>query len=238
MNKTTRTILAGSSAGVFLTLASFVTPGGMINNDQSVGVARPTPSVSTFPPTGTVPVVTPSPSKSSQAPSKRPAAAKRTQIPTRVSETPRASQSAVRATPKKSATSAPTKVATRKPTPKKTVAPAPKVTTISGYSFCGSAVAAAQKCIDQGKLTLYYPAGVSTLAGHNYMGWYWMDDLPIGRTVKITSGGLAGTYKVYAHGWAKRGSAGGKFPSAGYGAAVALQTCTDTGTGFSFLRRI
>lgn len=115
--------------------------------------------------------------------------------------------------------------------------PVETVTRISGYAFCGSAVAAAQRCIDAGKLTLYYPAGVKTLAGHNYMGWSWMDDLPVGRKVVITSGVLSGTYRVYGHGWAKRGSQGGTFPSAGLGASVALQTCTSTGTGFSFLRR-
>lgn len=128
-----------------------------------------------------------------------------------------------------------------KPRPKPTRStkkkPVETVTRIGGYAFCGSAVAAAQRCIDAGKLTLYYPAGVKTLAGHNYMGWAWMDDLPVGRKVVITSGGLAGTYRVYGHGWAKRGSQGGTFPSAGRGASVALQTCTSTGTGFSFLRR-
>lgn len=123
----------------------------------------------------------------------------------------------------------PTKTAKRKT--------AEPVTRIGGYAFCGSAVASAQRCIDQGKLTLYYPAGVKTLAGHNYMGWSWMDDLPVGRKVVIGSGALAGTYRVYGHGWAKRGSQGGTFPSAGLGASVALQTCTSSGTGFSFLRR-
>jgi len=113
-----------------------------------------------------------------------------------------------------------------------------KVTRISGYVYCGSSVKSAQRCIDAGKLTLYRPAGVRTLAGHNYLGWYWMDDLPVGRKVVIGSGALAGTYRVYAHGWAKRGSQGGRFPSAGLGASVALQTCTSNGTGFSFLRRI
>lgn len=113
-----------------------------------------------------------------------------------------------------------------------------RVTRISGYVYCGSAVVSAQRCIDAGKLTLYYPAGVKTLAGHNYMGWSWMDDLPVGRKVVIVSGSLAGTYRVYGHGWAKRGSQGGRFPAAGRGAAVALQTCTSSGTGFSFLRRV
>jgi hypothetical protein len=123
-------------------------------------------------------------------------------------------------------------------TAKKERRPVEQVTRIGGYAYCGSAVPAAQRCIDQGKLTLYYPAGVKTLAGHNYMGWYWMDDLPVGRKVVISSGSLAGTYLVYGHGWAKRGSQGGTFPASGLGASVALQTCTSTGTGFSFLRRL
>lgn len=139
----------------------------------------------------------------------------------------------------KAPTVKPKPVVKPKPKPTKTVkrkATEP-VTRIGGYAFCGSAVASAQRCIDQGKLTLYYPAGVRTLAGHNYMGWSWMDDLPVGRKVVIGSGALAGTYRVYGHGWAKRGSQGGTFPSAGLGASVALQTCTNSGTGFSFLRR-
>lgn len=116
--------------------------------------------------------------------------------------------------------------------------PKEKVTRIARYAYCGSTVRAAQRCIDQGKLTLYFPAGVRTLAGHNYVGWYWMDDLPVGRKVVIASGGLKGTYRVYGHGWAKRGSQGGKFPKSGLKAAVALQTCTSNGTGFSFLKRV
>lgn len=139
----------------------------------------------------------------------------------------------------KAPTVKPKPVVKPKSKPTKTVKrkPAEPVTRIGGYVFCGSAVASAQRCIDQGKLALYYPAGVRTLAGHNYMGWSWMDDLPVGRKVVIGSGALAGTYRVYGHGWAKRGSQGGTFPSAGLGASVALQTCTSSGTGFSFLRR-
>lgn len=111
------------------------------------------------------------------------------------------------------------------------------VTRISRYAYCGDAVDSAQRCIDDGSLTLYHPAGVSTLAGHNYLGWDWMDDLPVGRKVVIGSGSLKGTYRVFGHGQSRRGSQGGRFPAVGLGASVALQTCTSTGTGFSFLRR-
>lgn len=222
MRKSIRIALAGVAGGTILTVVPIVNPfhsSASTENTttQPVGVGQ---SVSPFPAKGTVPVVTPTPSaKSSESASGAPK--KRASKKTRESATPtpKASPSAVRkqATSKRQTTE--------------------RVTYISGYSFCGSEVSAAQRCIDAGKLTLYYPAGVKTLAGHNYMGWSWMDDLPVGRKVVIKSGGLAGTYRVYGHGSSARGSKGGKFPSNGYGAAVALQTCTSNGTGFSFLRR-
>lgn len=108
------------------------------------------------------------------------------------------------------------------------------VTTIRSYRDC---TGFAQKCIDQGYLTKYNP-GRPTLAGHNYMGYQWMSRLPVGRVVKITSGSLRGTYKVYDHAWSKRARQGGKFPSKAYGADVVLQTCEPNGTGFSLLRRL
>lgn len=164
-------------------------------------------------------------------------------VPSSAPATPNASpspQAAIQPVKRDRPKAAPKK--TKRPTIKPTVKPKPALkpagTTISGYAFCGPAVAQAQRCIDQGKLTLYYPSGVNTLAGHNYMGYDWMDNLPVGRIVTIKSGGLKGTYKVYGHGWAKRGSQGGTFPSNGLGAAVALQTCTSNGTGFSFLKRV
>lgn len=107
------------------------------------------------------------------------------------------------------------------------------VTYINGYSFCGASAGEAQPCIDKGGLVLYYPAGVTTLAGHDYMGWSWMDDLPVGRKVVIKSGALAGTYRVYGNGF----STNKMFPANGKGADVALQTCEGNGIGFSFLRR-
>jgi hypothetical protein len=233
MRNPIRTIVASTAGAVVLSAASLALPSW-----DWAEAGRTTPASSAFPDFGPTPVV---PAKSSVRSSKRPAEAKRTQTPVRASGSPRASQKRVRGIPRASASRRFEIRATKKPTPKPVVTvkpPVVNVTTISGYSFCGSSVASAQVCIDQGKLTLYYPSGVPTLAGHNYNGWYWMDDLPIGRTVKIQSGSLAGTYVVYAHGTAARGSAGGTFPSAGYGAAVALQTCTATGTGFSFLRRV
>lgn len=102
------------------------------------------------------------------------------------------------------------------------------VTTISRYINCDGN---AQPCIDRGNLTMY--AG-NILAGHNYMGWSWLDDVPVGRTVRVTSGPLDGTYRVYGH--LRLGRQGGSIPSFG-GAALVLQTCAGSGTGFSLLKR-
>ena len=229
-------IAAGAGIAVFVTVASFVAPGGMINADQtSGGVGRTTPSVSPFPPTGTVPVVTPS-AKSSVRSSGE--INKSTERESRDSSAyaPYGDAESVRKEAQIIASNA-AKLQTRDTSTLTTTAAKktkPKVVYIKGYSFCGWSVKEAQRCIDQGKLVRYKPAGVNTLAGHNYKGWYWIDDIPTGRIVKIQSGQLKGTYKVYGHAKVYNG----KFPKSGLGAAVALQTCEDSGIGFSFLRRV
>lgn len=114
-------------------------------------------------------------------------------------------------------------------------APAVRTTVIGGYAYCGRNAAWAQKCINAGRLTLYYPAGTPALAGHNYMGWSWLDDLPVGRHVRVTSGAVAGTYVVFGH--IHLGHQGGTAPSF-RGASLVLQTCAGSGTGFSLLHRI
>lgn len=242
MRKPVRVALAGTTGAVVLTALSIVMPA----RETTVGVDRTTPSVSPtvspFPSIGTVPVVTPSPSKTRESPSGAPKNVRQEKTHESVSASPSTSSERVREESRSIAERAKRATSTKTPAPVKPTAkpqpPAEVVTTISGYAWCGAGVTNAQPCIDQGKLTLYYPAGVATLAGHNYMGYDWMDDLPVGRKVKVLSGSLAGTYVVYSHGSAARGSAGGTFPSSGLGAALALQTCTKTGTGFSFLRRI
>lgn len=215
MRKSARIALVGVIGGVALTVAPVVNPFTETPSTENTrSVVRPTPSVSPFPEKGTVPVVTPKP-KVSVSPSKRPAESKRTQTRESASPTPSASRSA----PKRQVTRE------RQTTE--------RVTYISGYTFCGSSAGEAQPCIDNGSLVLYYPAGVTTLGGHNYKGWYWMDDLPVGRKVVIQSGKLAGTYRVYGNGY----STNKMFPANGKGADVALQTCEGEGIGFSFLRR-
>lgn len=114
-------------------------------------------------------------------------------------------------------------------------APSVRTTVIGGYAYCGRTAPQAQRCINAGHLTLYYPAGEPALAGHNYMGWSWLDDLPVGRHVRVTSGAVAGTYVVYGH--IHLGHQGGSAPSFG-SAALVLQTCAGSGTGFSLLHRL
>lgn len=222
-------IAAGAGVAVFVTGAAMVAPGGMVSadqNDRPAGVERPIPSpgVKPFPAKGTVPVVAPSPARSAESASgaSKNDAGKKTRKS--AASAPYASPSAVRAEARSIAQHASTLTRT---------STAPKPVYIKGYSFCGWTVREAQRCIDQGKLTRYKPAGVNTLAGHNYMGWYWIDDIPTGRIVIIQSGKLAGKYKVYGHAKVYNG----QFPKSGLGAAVALQTCEGSGIGFSFLRR-
>jgi hypothetical protein len=225
-----RTFALGGAIAVIATAVSVVAP--------SAGVGSTTPServtttVQPFPTSGTVPVVPESSVRSSGAS----ADAQQEKTHDDSANAPYGDAQRVRAEARIIAENAARLQSRGTSTLTITAAkkPKPKITYIKGYSYCGSTVKAAQRCIDQGKLTLYYPSGVKTLAGHNYKGWYWIDDLPTGRIVKIQSGGLKGTYKVYGH--AKVYNK--KFPKSGLGASVALQTCEGSGIGFSFLRRV
>lgn len=104
----------------------------------------------------------------------------------------------------------------------------PSGITISSYAWCPGH---AQSCIDAGKLTGY---NGNYLAGHNYMGYQWLSRVATGTTVHITSGPLAGTYRVYGHISLNR--QGGSFPNTS-GADLVLQSCESNGTGFSLARR-
>jgi hypothetical protein len=74
------------------------------------------------------------------------------------------------------------------------------------------------------------------LAGHNYMGYSWLATVPVGRTVRVISGPLAGTYKVYGH--LRINRQGGSIPAFPGSPALVLQTCEGSGTGFSLLHRV
>lgn len=136
-------------------------------------------------------------------------------------------RAAVRATPAPERTRVPVK----RPEPRRKPLK-PSAVHISGYRVCNQAP---QPCIDSGTLTLYgQPYGVNILAGHNYQGFQWLSRLPVGRTVVVTSGQLAGTYRVTGHLRLNRQS--GNLPSFG-GADLVLQSCEGNGTGFSLLHR-
>lgn len=244
---TVRNLMVGTAIAVIATAVSVVTP------TAGVGEGSSTP----FPTSGTVPVVTVSPSAKSSVRSSgeinksaereshdssayapysdaesvrkeaRIIAANATRLQSPKVPTPK--WTLIKPSPFPKLTSTPRPRAT----PPKPPAPKPAIV-FKRYDFCGWRLSQAQRCIDQGKLVRYKPSGVNTLAGHNYKGWYWIDDIPTGRKVVIKSGELKGTYKVYGH--AKVYNK--KFPKSGLGADVALQTCEDSGIGFSFLRRI
>ncbi|MEU1037638.1 hypothetical protein [Streptomyces sp. NPDC005907] len=118
-----------------------------------------------------------------------------------------------------------TKPATRRP-----IAKAPADIRISFYRNC---TGNPQPCIDAGSLTFY--AG-RILAGHNYMGYQWLSRVPVGRTVRVISGPMAGTYRVYGH--LAIGRQGGSIPAFAGSPDLVLQSCEGRGTGFSLLHRV
>ena len=120
--------------------------------------------------------------------------------------------------------------------PQRAAQPSPKpdktLTRLPGYEVCN---VDPQPCVDRG-LTLYgQPYGVSILAAHNYMGYQWLSRLPVGWTVVVGSGPVAGTYKVTGHQGIDR--QGGQLPRFGP-ADLILQTCEGSGTGFTLLKRV
>jgi hypothetical protein len=116
------------------------------------------------------------------------------------------------------------------PATKRPIAKPPADIRISFYRDCSGNP---QPCIDAGSLTMY--AG-RILAGHNYDGYQWLSRVPVGRTVRVISGPLAGTYRVYGHLYIDR--QGGAIPSFAGSPELVLQTCEGRGTGFSLLRRM
>lgn len=214
MNNTQR-LAAGAGFAVLATAVIIPLGGGAgISANNPVGVGK------TFPVTGTVPVVVGSSNSVIQMEIQKHAVS-------------------LSRTPKNDTSKTTLKSATPKPkispsTVRSALKSSVKVTTIGSYRNCSGF---AQSCIDKGYLTWYWP-GAPTLAGHNYMGYQWLSRLPVGRVVKVTSGPLKGTYRVYDHAWSKRAKAGGQFPAKAERADLVLQTCEPSGTGFSLLRRV
>ncbi|MCQ6554736.1 hypothetical protein NPS70_16240 [Streptomyces sp. C10-9-1] len=181
-------------------------------------VALPTPpdeSPDAWPSMGTVPVVTDAPPSS---------------LPYRPE--PRPTSHTTRAGERATLTPSPTEsIAKPAATPSRTraIPTAPADIRITFYRDC---TGHAQSCIDDGHLTMY---GGQILAGHNYMGYQWLSRVAVGRTVRVIDGPLSGTYRVYDHMRINR--QGGAIPDFGR-AALVLQTCEGSGTGFSLLERV
>ncbi|MEU8288815.1 hypothetical protein AB0C01_31210 [Micromonospora sp. NPDC048905] len=94
-----------------------------------------------------------------------------------------------------------------------------------------------QAKIDSGALVTWTTSPTCLLAGHDTMGWAWLNDLPAGRVVRVDSGPCAGTYQVVGHRWQPR--KGGTMPDWVSRYDLVLQTCTGrSGTGFSTARRL
>lgn len=96
-----------------------------------------------------------------------------------------------------------------------------------------------QATIDRGKLVTWMTEPVCLIAGHDSMGWNWLDDIATGRTVKVTTGPCAGTYRVSDH--RHQSAKGGPAPAwmSDPGIDLVLQTCTgSSGMGFSLAVRI
>lgn len=138
-------------------------------------------------------------------------------------------RAAVRATPAPERTRVPVK----RPEPRRKPLK-PSAVHIPGYRDC---TGNPQPCIDQGRgLTLYgRDVGVNILAAHNYHGYQWLSRVAVGRTVVVASGPVAGRYRVTGH--LRLNRQAGAIPSFG-GAALVLQSCEGSGTGFSLLARI
>lgn len=116
--------------------------------------------------------------------------------------------------------------------PKRTMPKAPANIRITFYRDCS---ATPQRCIDAGTLTAYNMAATPILAGHNFDGYQWLSRVPVGRRVVVVSGPLAGSYQAYGHMRINR--QGGAVPAFG-GAALVLQSCEGSGTGFTLLRKV
>ncbi len=77
--------------------------------------------------------------------------------------------------------------------------------------------------------------GTTHLAGHNYCGFQFWRDLPIGTTVTITHGTTVFAYRVLGHVYVPRqgGSSGGLIHN-----DLTLQTCEGEGTSLTYADRI
>lgn len=109
----------------------------------------------------------------------------------------------------------------------------PRVIVLRPVTALGS-----QRTLDKGSLVTWMTSPVCLIAGHNTMGWAWLDDLRTGTVVKVRSGPCSGEYKVYSH--RSQSRKGGPVPGwmSDLKLDLVLQTCKTRGMGFSLLRRV
>ena len=168
--------------------------------------------------TTVVPTTSPSASPTQSAPSPTPPMVRPTP--------PATTKPATRTT-----TRAATKTTTRSTTS------APRTSTVKTYRLAPVTAYYSQATIDQGRLVTWMTSPTCLLAGHDNMGWAWLDNVPTGSIVVVTTGPCAGRYKVVGHRW--QATKGGAVPSWMAGYDLVLQTCTgSSGSGFSLAQRI
>lgn len=114
------------------------------------------------------------------------------------------------------------------------VDPGPVVLTPTSYTTQD------QAAIDSGALVTWLDGAGGLpclLGGHDYAGWHWIDDIPVGTHVLVTQGACAGEWVVVENRW------GPTSPDVhdwmwSYGGHLALQTCEAGGYGYSIARRL
>ncbi len=93
-----------------------------------------------------------------------------------------------------------------------------------------------QATIDRGSLVTWMTSPTCLLAGHNTMGWWWIDDIPTGSFVVVKTGPCRGKYRVVTH--RSQSTKGGPVPSWMANYDLVLQTCRTRGMGFAAARRV
>ncbi len=136
---------------------------------------------------------------------------------------------------------APAAPAPAAPAPAPAAKPASPAWQISVGGWSRSIISGGQGAIDGcGPAVLWESAlpgagGTTHLAGHNYCGFQFWRDLPIGTTVTITHGTTVFAYRVLGHVYVPRqgGSSGGLIHN-----DLTLQTCEGEGTSLTYADRI
>lgn len=108
--------------------------------------------------------------------------------------------------------------------------------------LCPVTAYGSQAELDTGSLVLWMTEPAYWLAGHNTMGWRWLDTIPSGTRLEVTCGPAEGTYVAYDHEW--QTTKGGPIPGWAYsGPDLVTQTCTGEGSepsgmGFTLFHKV